>query len=93
MGVIAVNAQSVSESLSKINIGTGSIEKGISEFEALGKSYAALDVQIEKLRSVTELNSGRLAQLEKELAVTGKAIQELGSLSGGILQFIKKDSG
>jgi hypothetical protein len=34
-----------------------------------------------------------LAQLEKELAVTGKAIQELGSLSGGILQFIKKDSG
>jgi gliding motility-associated protein GldL len=93
MSAIAVNAQSVSESLSKINIGTGSIEKGISEFEALGKSYAALDVQIEKLRSVTELNSGRLAQLEKELAVTGKAIQELGSLSGGILQFIKKDSG
>jgi gliding motility-associated protein GldL len=93
MTAIAANAQSVSESLGKINVGTDSIEKGIGEFETLGKSYAALDAQIAKLRTVTELNSDRLAQLEKELLVTGKSIQELGALSGGILQFIKKDSG
>jgi hypothetical protein len=52
-----------------------------------------LDVEISKLRAVTESNSGRLAQLEKELEVAGKSVKELGSLSAGILQFIKKDSG
>lgn len=92
MGAIAVNAQSVSESLSKINVGTDSITRGIHEFENLGQSYSMLDAEISKLRAVTESNSGRLAQLEKELEGAGKSVKELGSLSAGILQLLKRDS-
>lgn len=93
MSAIAQNAQSVSESLGKINMGTDSITKGISEFESLGKSYAALEIQMSKLRSVAELNSERLSQLEHQVESTGKSIAALGSLSSGILQLLKKDSG
>lgn len=89
MNEIATNAQQVSESLRKVNNGTSLMVSGIQEFETLGKSSAALDEQILKMKNATELNSERLLKLEQEIQFTARSIQELGALSSNILQTIK----
>jgi gliding motility-associated protein GldL len=89
MNEIATNAQQVSESLRKVNNGTSLMVSGIQEFETLGKSSAALDEQILKMKNATELNSERLLKLEQEIQFTARSIQELGALSSNIMQTIK----
>jgi len=89
MNEIATNAQQVSESLRKVNNGTSLMVSGIQEFETLGKSSAALDEQILKMKNATELNSERLIKLEQEIQFTARSIQELGALTSNILQTIK----
>jgi gliding motility-associated protein GldL len=89
MNEIATNAQKVSESLRQMNSGTALMVSGIKEFETLGKSSAALDEQILKMKNATELNSERLIKLEQEIQFTARSIQELGALSSNILQTIK----
>ncbi|MFN5803731.1 MAG: gliding motility protein GldL [Sphingomonadales bacterium] len=89
MNEIATNAQQVSISLGEVKTGTSMMIAGISEFETLGRSSAALDEQITKMKQATELNSERLSKLEQELQTTARSIQELGALSTTILQSIK----